>query len=236
MRSKTVIGAQVSGTIVWLIVLLLAWAPAALAHPPHTTTPRPLAFAYSARDKTYLPIRVSFSVTAPRFVSGTIDMTGDGESETVRVVDGRLRIESGGIEVWRSEPDWQVVDAALGDPNNDGRFEALVAFLKPDAAGRLRSQPFIVGYRRGLFGTWWGGSPIERPLLEVELADVDGDGSQELLTIESVSDTEQRPAVWRWHGWGFSLQWVGPLGRYHGLLARDVTGDGVPDLVVADAS
>lgn len=234
MRSKISIGVPPGWTIVWLIALLLAWAPVVLAHDPHTG-PRGVAFAFSARDKIYLSVPVTLPVAASRFVSGMIDMTGDGEPETVHSMGDRLSIESGGVEVWRSELGWQVVDAALGDPNNDGRFEALVAFLKPDASGRLRSQPFIVGCRRGLFGTWWGGSPIDRPLLEVELADVDGDGNQELMTIESVSNAEQRPTVWRWHGWGFSLQWAGPPGRYHGLLARDVTDDGVPDLVVVDA-
>ncbi len=213
----------------WLVVLLLAWAPNALAHAPHAA-----AYTFSAETGTYLPVSVPFTVTASHFVTGAIDMTGDGEPETVRVVDDRLSIRAAGAEVWQSEPGWKVVDAALGDPNNDGRFEALVAFLKPDTSGRPRSQPFVVGYRRGLFGTWWGGSPIQRPLLEVELADVDGDGNQELLTIESVSEAEQRPAVWRWHGWGFSLQWAGPIGHYRGLLAQDVNGDSVPDVVVAD--
>jgi hypothetical protein len=234
MQSK-VSGAWASLLTTTLVVALLAWAPETLAQLPNAATPEPRAFAYSPRDKTYLPVSLPGSIAASPFISGTIDMTGDGELEIVRVVDDRLSIESGGSEVWRSEPGWLVVDVALGDPNNDGRFEALVAFLKPDAFDRLRSQPFIVGYRRGLFGTWWGGSPIQRPLLEVKLADVDGDGAQELLTLERVSDTQQRPTVWRWHGWGFILQWAGPPGHYRGLLARDVTGDGVPDLVVAEA-
>jgi hypothetical protein len=234
MQSK-LSGVRTGKVTTMLVVLLLAWAPAVLAQSPHAAAPQPLAFAYSARDKTYLPVPVSGPITASPFISGTIDMTGDGEPETVRIVDGRLSIESGGSEVWRSDSSWQVADVALGDPNNDGRFEALVAFLKPDASGGLRSQPFIVGYRRGLFGTWWGGSPIERPLLEVKLADVDGDGAQELLTIERISDTQQRPTVWRWHGWGFIMQWAGPPGHYRGLLARDVTGDGLPDLVVAES-
>jgi hypothetical protein len=234
MRSR-LSGAWAGKVTTMLVVLLLAWAPAVLAQSPHAVTSKPLAFSYSARDKTYLPVSVPGPITATPFISGTIDMTGDGEPETVRIVDGRLSIESGGSEVWRSDSGWQVADVALGDPNNDGRFEALVAFLRPDASGRLRSQPFIVGYRRGLFGTRWGGSPIERPLLEVKLADVDGDGAQELLTIESISDTQQRPTVWRWHGWGFIMQWAGPPGHYRGLLARDMTGDGLPDLVVAES-
>jgi hypothetical protein len=236
MRSRLVADAW-ARSMTLCAVLLATWASVAFAQGPHTST-HPIAFAYSARDRGYTPAVVPYPVVASPAISGTIDLTGDGVPETVGVVGGSLRIQSGATEAWRSEPGWRVADVALGDPNNDGRFEALVAFLTPDAAGRLRSQPFIVGYRRGLFGVLWGGSPVERPIREVKLADVDGDGAQELLTVESaspdLSDEWGRPAVWRWHGWGFSLQWSGPAGHYRGLLARDVTSDGLPDLVVAE--
>lgn len=191
------------------------------------------AFAFAGRDL-YAPVTSTVRVSTPHsFVSGSVDLTGDGVDEFVTVRGGRLQIHAGDHRVWESDPSWRTVDAALGDPNNDGRYEALVVFEKKDAVGRLRSQPFVVGYRRGLFGTWWGGSPVENPLREVELADSDGDGRQELLAIETLADGLTRVAVWRWHGWGFSLIWADEAGVFEGLSAMDVTGDGRPDIVVA---
>lgn len=239
MRSRLFADAWVRGATLCAALLLIC-VRVVLAQGPHAPT-QSTAFAYSARDRDYESVPVPYPMVVSPFISGTIDLTGDGDPEVVSLVDGGLRIQSGAVEAWRSEPGWQVADVALGDPNNDGRFEALVVFLTPGAPGSprsLRSQPFIVGYRRGLFGTWWGGSPVDRPIREVGLADVDGDGAQELLTIESASDSasdeQGRPTVWRWHGWGFSHQWSGPTGHYRGLLARDVTGDRLPDLVVAE--
>ncbi len=201
---------------------------------PVALAPQPLAFTF-AGDDAYLPVSVHSQIAAAPFTSGEIDMTGDGRPEIVSLVEGRLHVESKGALVWQSEPDWVVQDVALGDPNNDGRFEALVAFWKPDEAGQMRSQPFVIGYRRGLFDTCWGGSPVTYPLFEVALADVDGDSYQELLALEGRSEDMQGVTVWRWHGWGFSQQWGSVSGAYRGLSAQDVSGDGVPDLILAGA-
>jgi hypothetical protein len=118
--------------------------------------------------------------------------------------------------VWRSPDTWRVVDLALGDPNDDGRHELLLAFWRPDDDGVPRSQPFIVGYRGGVYRTVWGGSPVDNPIYEVALGDVDGDGREDLVVLE-----EQAVAVWRWHGWGFSLMWRSPPGRYQDLILSE---------------
>ncbi len=73
----------------------------------------------------------------------------------------------------------------------------------------------------------WGGRPLARPISEVELGDVDGDGKQELVVIE-----EDAIAVWRWQGWNFSLLWrsgnghFGKLsaGRYQDLILTEGNG------------
>jgi len=70
-----------------------------------------------------------------------------------------------------------------------------------------------------MYRTLWGGSPVRAPLLEVELGDVDGDGADELVVIEALPDeTNRNVTVWRWHGWGFSLVWRSPPGRYRDLI------------------
>jgi len=146
------------------------------------------------------------------FWGGESDLTGDGLPERVRRVGEQVVIYQNNAEVWRSSEAWRVVDLALGDPNDDGRSELLLAFWRLDKSGVPRSHPFIVGYRGGIYRTVWGGSAVDEPIHEVELGDVDGDGVQELAVLE-----EHAVSVWRWHGWGFTLMWRSPPGRYRDL-------------------
>jgi hypothetical protein len=147
--------------------------------------------------------------------SGTVDLTGDGVPEIVRREGERAAIYQDGDErpVWESPPDWRVADLALGDPNDDGREELLLALYKPSGpGGGESSHPFVLGYRGGTYRVLWGGSAVSEPLLEVELGDLDGDGVQELVALE-----ESAVSVWRWHGWGFALLWRSPTGSYRDL-------------------
>jgi poly-gamma-glutamate synthesis protein (capsule biosynthesis protein) len=167
------------------------------------------------------------------FWGGRIDLTGDGTVEHVRRVDDRVTIYSAGEEVWRSPDAWRVVDLALGDPNDDGRDELVLALWKPGLDGleppaewkarTPRSRPFIVGYRGGLYRTVWGGSAVSEPIHEVELGDVDGDGAEELLVLEApeAGSRQRRIAVWRWHGWGFSLVWRSEADRFSNLIVDE---------------
>jgi hypothetical protein len=167
---------------------------------------------------------VSQAPAAGLFQAGALDLTGDGVAERVQRLGEEVVVYQGGSEVWRSPAHWQVVDLALGDPNDDGRGELLLALWQPDAEGVPCSQPFVVGYRRGAYRLLWAGSAVADPLREVELGDVDGDGVQELVVLEARGDT-QALTVWRWHGWGFSLAWRSPPGRYRDLvLVQEVAG------------
>ena len=167
-----------------------------------------------------------------------IDLTGDGLPEKVIFEDNSLAIYKDGIRVWKSNPAWHVVDYALGDPNDDGRNELFVALWKQDADEILRSQPFIVGFRGGRYKTIWGGSAVAYGIHEVLLADLDGDGRQELIVLESVDPADGLGAtlrtlsVWDWHGWGFSLRWRSEPAHYSDLsLAPSESCNGYQILV-----
>ena len=167
------------------------------------------------------------------FWSGWIDLTGDGKPELIRRQAEQAVVTQDDREVWRSPPGWQVLDLALGDPNDDGRYEMLLALRKPDASGALRSHPFIIGYRGGEYRDVWGGSAVGVPILAVELGDLDGDGMQELVVLEEGSAPGQRTvAVWDWNGWGFSLLWRSAPGAYSSVAVVEQV-EALPVIVVA---
>jgi len=151
------------------------------------------------------------------FWSGLADLTGDGQPETIRRTAEQVTIEEGGRPVWSSPPEWDVLDLALGDPNNDGRYEMLISLRKLDEREISRSQPYIIGYRGGIYKLLWGGSALSTPITEVALGDVNGDGAQELIDLEEQPGGLKTVGVWRWHGWGFSLVWRSPAGKYTNL-------------------
>ena len=90
---------------------------------------------FACDSQTCRPVNVPQTPEDGAFRTGAIDLTGDGVAEQVRLEEQQVIIYRDGIETWRGLPEWRVVDLALGDPNDDGRNELLLALWKPDAAG-----------------------------------------------------------------------------------------------------
>lgn len=168
-----------------------------------------------------------------RFSSSQIDLTGDGKPETIRLADEKISITAAGETVWTSPAEWQVLDLALGDPNDDGRAELLISLRKPDRQGILRSHPFIVGYRGGMYKLLWGGSALSSPITEVELGDVDGDGTDELVVLEEQAGVSRSVSVLDWHGWGFLLKYRSAPGFYQDLTLEHPASSLIGQIVVS---
>ncbi len=191
--------------------------------------PQPLRLAFRCNHTGCEETEATQRFTGGEFWNGSIDLTGDGIAERVELRNERLLLFEGQRKVWQSPPEWRVLDAAMGDPNLDGRNEIIIALEKPDRDGVMRSHPFIIGFRGGVYRDVWGGSAVADRIAEVELADIDQDGEEELIVIEEKCTHDglknfdgevpckRAIAVWDWNGWGFSLFWRSFSDRYQNL-------------------
>ena len=166
------------------------------------------------------------------FKSGRIDLNGNGIPEIVRLENGRISVYEDDLLEWESPQEWHVLDAALGDPNDDGRGEIMLALQKLDSKGVLASHPFLIGHRGGVYRQLWGGSALTIPIREVDLADVDGDGKQELVVLEVQPDGMKTIAVLRWDDWVFRLFWRSVPGKFVDLQVR-ATGENQKVITIA---
>ncbi len=148
---------------------------------------------------------------------------------------------------------WEVVDAAIADVTGDGAPEWVLAVRRPwrdwpimtwhggespiaefrDADGR--SSHLIVMTPAGR--EVWAGSALPRPIRAVAAGDVDGDGANEVVTLEGQYDDRpghaaRRVNVWRWDVFGFSLLSRSDEGWFRELLLFDADNDGILDIIV----
>ncbi len=166
---------------------------------------------------------------APLTPSTAADLNGDGQLEALAVHHGRAAILSAGRTVWQSPAGWQVLQAGFSDLNHDGRPEVTLLVWRPfqpwpidrwlpyggriqgfqDAAG-WSCHLILVGWRRDGYGELWAGSALAEPVRQFAAVDLNGDGAQELVTLEgNYARSRSAPAhtlkVWSWNGFGFTV-------------------------------
>ena len=161
------------------------------------------------------------------------DLRGNGQPlwaslDTTGVVTLRDGTARDAPLVWTNEqPIWRFTQISAGDPNDDGRTELLLLLWQPDATGRLRSQPYLLGWRSGRYRIIWGGSATAVPIQSVAIADLNADGRSELVVLEGGAqpgDPGDHVSVWHWHGWGFQLEWRSPAGHWRTIGLRADAG------------
>jgi hypothetical protein len=169
------------------------------------------------------------ALSRPLTPPAAADLKDDGQFESLSVKDGRASLLAAGTIVWQSPAGWQVLQAAITDLDRDGRPEVALLVWRPfkpwpvdrwlpyggriqafqDAAGRS-CHLILIGRRRDGYGELWAGSALSEPVRAFAAADLDGDGAEELITLDGrYSDPGSAPAralkVWTWNGFGFTL-------------------------------
>lgn len=165
----------------------------------------------------------------------TADIDGDGKEEllviTRRDPDVVMTLESGeeygdflkifsdyeiveNRPIWTSEPDYQFDFTAIkphkiqaGDVDGDGIQEiAICVYKTTEFHPVLARRPFFYRLVDGELESMWLGSRLARPFTDYTLFDVDGDGIDEIISIEYLENKNQVIAVYDWKGFGFEVR------------------------------
>jgi hypothetical protein len=184
--------------------------------------------AWEPVGESILPVRIpaySWQLVQPE----QTDFDNDGVLESMEIIGGQARIVTGDILRWQSPPEWVVKQAALSDLNQDGAVEVVLLVWRPfkswpvdrwlPSGGRIDDfqnakgescHIILIGWHRGNFAERWAGSALAQPISTFEIADINQDGFDELITLESTYETPtifpaNALSVWEWNGFGFSL-------------------------------
>jgi hypothetical protein len=156
------------------------------------------------------------------------DLNGDGWDDEIVLVNGGVEIRGDGGVLYRSNPGWRVEQAEFGDLNDDGAPEAVLLVWRDfetwpidrllpaggriagfhDAAGQS-CHIILIGWGKDGAREAWAGSALADPVMSFAMADLNGDGRQELVTMDGDYQTPRYlPAkavkIWEWNGFGFS--------------------------------
>jgi hypothetical protein len=158
------------------------------------------------------------------------DFNGDGSFEELAFADGRVTIATESQTVWESPVAWSVSQAIVSDLNDDGVPEMTMIVWRPhapwpidrwlphggridtfhDAAGQS-CHLILIGWKQGRWREVWAGSALSDPLVQIDAVDLDLDGAEELLALEGRYGVRQsvgsgRLGLWKWNGFGFTLE------------------------------
>ncbi len=145
--------------------------------------------------------------------------------------------------LFSTDPDWTISDFEIANVDNDPQQELLVAFWRVGDYGKklegmrdkrgdnLSSHLFVYKFEDNETKLKWGGSTVDYPIIDFEIADVDNDKENELVVLEGrYNDFDKNEmngksiALWGWNGWGFTKEY-----RMRNMTISDfwVSGDEV---------
>ncbi|MDD3199682.1 MAG: hypothetical protein PHN73_05165 [Eubacteriales bacterium] len=159
----------------------------------------------------------------------TDDLDGDGIIEEYCLSEKTLTVRKDDQDLWKTPAEWQLGTFSLGDVNNDGKAELIFSLWKKGSFGKIRpfwhtgkddsykNHLFVYKLEKDMFKPVWCSSDLDRPILSIDILDINGDGQNELVVDEGQYRKAAGPQysidpdglvqtyVWKWNEWGFSL-------------------------------
>ncbi len=177
------------------------------------------------------------------------DLNGNLIFENYILKNGRLTISENSKIIWQSPVSWWIDDFILSDLNNDGIIDINLSLWKAGNFGSskpfwvkkndmsVKNHFFILDFINKTVKQIWGSSNLTKPNCEFQIADVDGDGKNDLVVIEGTYSQEPKCngkyiAIWKWNGWGFSNEWRSNQGDFSNL---EIEKNGKETHIVVDS-
>lgn len=177
---------------------------------------------------------LNFARNSSSMQSQEFDLFGDGEMAKIILEDGQIVISQKMREIFKSDPAFDVKEFLIGDFDNDG-FDDLVLYLwkkgnygealpfwEEENDDSYKFHLFLYTFKDGEMKSRWNSSNLPYINTKTVLADLDGDGENEMILIERPYKwgdgmTGESVAVWKWNEWGFWLEWRSEKGEYDDL-------------------
>jgi hypothetical protein len=128
-----------------------------------------------------------------------------GRVEVWQVRDGALHLAWQGMEKYRP---WQL---AAGDLDGDGTTEwAAGLWTKAVYDPRWAERPWVYGWKNGEPFARWLGSRLAHPFTDFTLSPLGPGEPAALVAVEAAREGGQTLSIYRWNGFGFTLEQAGP--------------------------
>jgi hypothetical protein len=135
----------------------------------------------------------------------------------------------------------RAVGPGIGDFNEDGRLDVVTADVL-DAGGGPESLTFWFGQANGLLGTGVSRAAKGETDTDLAVADVNGDHHLDVVTVAHKSNDDLDGSAWLMEGDGAgnistTAQLAAPTGyngQHGGIVVRDLSGDGKPEVAVSN--
>lgn len=136
------------------------------------------------------------------------NIVGDKNRYLVGLIEDDVVIysmEEGLLEIFRKDftefNPWKIT---MGDVDGDGIDDISIGVYKESPLHPVMAKrPFIYNYTDGDLKPLWRGSRLSKPFTDYDFMDMDGEGIDELISIETLSDDRKVINTYQWKGFGF---------------------------------